>query len=129
MRRRTLKSAARCTRKDDSINPDMLEILWIQVVVACHFALRLVEIPQFRTFLLYLNKDIECWLSYKKIRDWVIRQFKIQKETVQQMIHSARSKIHISCDLWMSSNSLAILGVVAHFVTEDGNLQRCVLGC
>ena len=42
-----------------SINPDMLEILWIQVVVACHFALRLVEIPQFRTFLLYLNKDID----------------------------------------------------------------------
>jgi hypothetical protein len=112
-----------------SINPDMLEILWIQVVVACHFALRLVEIPQFRTFLLYLNKDIECWLpnSHKKIRDWVIRQFKIQKENVQQMIHSARSKIHISCDLWTSSNSLAILGVVAHFVTEDGKLQRCVL--
>lgn len=43
------------------------------------------------------------------------------------MIHSARSKIHISCDLWTSSNSLAILGVVAHFVTEDGKLQRCVL--
>jgi hypothetical protein len=112
-----------------TINPDMLEILWIQVVVACHFALRLVEIPQFRTFLSYLNKDIECWLpnSHKKIRDWVIRQFKIQKENVQQMIHSARSKIHISCDLWTSSNSLAILGVVAHFVTEDGKLQRCVL--
>jgi hypothetical protein len=40
---------------------------------------------------------------------------------------NARSKIHISCDLWTSSNLLAILGVVAHFVTEDGKLQRCVL--
>jgi hypothetical protein len=43
------------------------------------------------------------------------------------MTQSERSKIHISCDLWTSSNSLAILGVVAHFVTEDGRLQRCVL--
>lgn len=112
-----------------SINPDLLEILWIQVVVACHIALRLFEIPQLRTFLLCLNKDIECWLpnSDKKIRDWVIRQFKIQKENVQQMIHSARSEIHISCDLWTSPNSSAILRIVAHFVAEAGKLQRCVL--
>jgi len=39
-------------------------------------------------------------------------------------IHSARSKIHVSCDLWTSPNSLAILGVIAHYVDEDGNLQH-----
>jgi hypothetical protein len=116
-------------RDGDSINPDMLEILWIHVIVACHFALRLVEVPQFRAFLLYLNKEIECWLpnSHKKVRGWVIRQFRIQKENIKHMIQSARSKIHISCDLWTSSNSLAILGVVAHFITDDGKLQHCVL--
>jgi len=56
-----------------------------------------------------------------------MRQFEDQKAKVKQRIQSAKSKIHISCDLWTSPNSLAILGVVAHFVTEDGQLEHCVL--
>jgi len=39
-------------------------------------------------------------------------------------IHSARSKIYLSCDLWTSPNSLAILGVIAHYVDEDRALQH-----
>ncbi|ENH67969.1 hypothetical protein FOC1_g10000208, partial [Fusarium oxysporum f. sp. cubense race 1] len=49
------------------------------------------------------------------------------KERVKQRIQSAKSRIHISCDLWTSPNSLAILGVVAHYVTEDGQLEHHVL--
>jgi hypothetical protein len=39
-------------------------------------------------------------------------------------IQAAKSKIHISCDLWTSLNSLAILGIIAHYVNEDGKLQQ-----
>ncbi|KAF5705165.1 ribonuclease H [Fusarium mundagurra] len=31
------------------------------------------------------------------------------------------------CDLWTSPNSLAILGVVGHYVTEDGQLEHHIL--
>ncbi|TVY74496.1 Zinc finger BED domain-containing protein RICESLEEPER 2 [Fusarium oxysporum f. sp. cubense] len=51
----------------------------------------------------------------------------LYKERVKQRIQSAKSRIHISCDLWTSPNSLAILGVVAHYVTEDGQLEHHVL--
>jgi hypothetical protein len=56
-----------------------------------------------------------------------MRQFKIQNENIKQIMQSARSKVYISCDIWTSTNSLAILRVVTHFVTEDGRLQRCAL--
>jgi hypothetical protein len=39
-------------------------------------------------------------------------------------LQAAKSKIHISCDLWTSPNSLTILGIIAHYVDEDGKLQR-----
>ena len=43
-------------------------------------------------------------------------------------MYSAKSKIHFSCDLWTSLNSVAILGVIAHFIAENGELRQPVLG-
>ncbi|WKT54014.1 hypothetical protein QSH57_004598 [Fusarium oxysporum f. sp. vasinfectum] len=56
-----------------------------------------------------------------------MRQYEDQKEKVKQRIQSAKSRIHISCDLWTSPNSLAILGIVSHYVTEDGQLEHHIL--
>lgn len=39
----------------------------------------------------------------------------------------AKSRIHISCDLWTSLNCLAILGIVSYYVTEDGKLEHYTL--
>jgi hypothetical protein len=36
-------------------------------------------------------------------------------------------KVHISCDLWASPNTLAILGVVARFGTEDSQVEHYVI--
>jgi len=76
-----------------------------------------------------LNSDINVWLpsSSTTIYAWVLRQFYDHKEDIKTKIQSARSKIHISCDLWTSPNSLAILGVIAHYISEDGTLQHCTL--
>ena len=107
-----------------SLDGNILEILWVNVLVA--FALRLICIPQFRAFLQYINPKVLEFLptSSNTIREWVLRQYKSRKETMKSKIHSARSKIHISCDLWTSPNSLAILGVIAHYIDKDGALQH-----
>ena len=42
-------------------------------------------------------------------------------------LRQARSKIHISCDLWTSPNSKAILGITAQFVNKAGKLTSLVL--
>ncbi|KAJ6784307.1 hypothetical protein PWT90_04256 [Aphanocladium album] len=42
-------------------------------------------------------------------------------------IAAAKSRIHISCDLLTSPNCLAILGIVSHYVTEDGQLEHHTL--
>lgn len=112
-----------------SIDPDQLEVLYIRFITACSLPIRLVECPEFRAMLAYVNADVDTWLpgSHQTVKKWIMRQYEDQKEKVKQRIQSARSRIHISCDLWTSPNSLAILGVVAHYVTEDCTLEHHTL--
>jgi hypothetical protein len=113
----------------DSIDPDQLEVLYVRFITACSLPFRLVECPEFRALLAYINNDIDTWLpdTHETIRKWIMRQYEDQKDKVKQRIQSAKSRIHISCDLWTSPNSLAILGVVGHYVTEDGQLEHHIL--
>ncbi len=51
--------------------------------------------------------------------------FREGKQRVKSFLHAAISEIHMTCDLWLSDNSLGLLGVVTHFTTEQGQL-RCL---
>ncbi|KAF4332994.1 ribonuclease H [Fusarium beomiforme] len=113
----------------DSIDPDQLEVLYVRFITACSLPFRLVECPESRALLAYVNNDVDTWLpdTHETLRKWIMRQYEDQKEKVKQRIQLAKSRIHISCDLWTSPNFLAILGVVGHYVTEDGQLEHHIL--
>ena len=42
-------------------------------------------------------------------------------------MHSTQHKIHLSLDIWTSPNALPTLGVVAHYISEDNELEHTVL--
>ena len=106
-----------------------MESLYVKWISTDNKALRLAGYPEFRAFLTYLNANIDVCLpsSTTSIGEWVLRQFDIEKERIRQRIQSARSKVHISCDLWTAPNSLPILGVVAHYISEDNILESSTL--
>jgi hypothetical protein len=113
----------------ETIKQDELEVLWVRAIVAANLPFRLVESPEFRAFLIYLNDEVTDTLpkNHTDIRKWVIRQYKSMKGMLKVAIRNARSKIHISLDLWTSPNTLAILGITAQFVNQDSKLQSVVL--
>jgi hypothetical protein len=49
------------------------------------------------------------------------------KEQMKSRLHTALTDIHISCDLWTSPNSLPILGLVSHYIAQDGQLESATL--
>lgn len=112
-----------------SLDGGHLEVLYIKFLTACHLPLRLVECPEFRDLLNYVNNDIDTWLptSHATITHWVLRQFNSMKEQIKSRLHSARTDIHISCDLWTSPNCLPILGFVSQYISEDGPLESATL--
>ena len=81
------------------------------------------------SLLHYLNSEIETWLpsSSQRIRDWTIRTYDIEKLRIKAEVQSALSKVHFTVDLWTSPNSLAIIGIIAHYITEAGELEQSVL--
>lgn len=118
-----------CGGTGQSISGSHLEVLYIKFITACHLPLRLVECSEFRDLLNYINNDVDTWLpaSHTSITEWVLRQFSSMKESMKSKLQSARTDIHISCDLWTSPNCLPILGVVAHYISEDGKLESTTL--
>ena len=69
------------------------------------------------------------WLntSHNTIHKWVMRQFKNEKVTVRMRLQKVQTKIHISLDIWTSTNNKAIMGITAVYIREDGELEHTVL--
>jgi hypothetical protein len=113
----------------ETIQQDRLEVLWVRAVASCNLSFRLVESTEFRAFLIYLNQEVENTLakSHTDVQKWVIRQYEALKDIVKTSLHKALSKIHLCIDLWTSPNSLAILGIVARYIDEAGELKSTVL--
>jgi hypothetical protein len=123
------RKLAQDTFDERPLDAGTVESLYVKWISTDNKALRLAGCPEFRAFLTYLNANINVCLpsSATSIGEWVLRQFGIEKERIRRRIQSARSKVHISCDLWTAPNSLPILGVVAHYISEDNILESSTL--
>jgi hypothetical protein len=53
------------------------------------------------------------------IRNWIMKLMKAQTLVIKRKLARARSRIHISFDLWTSPNHRSLVEVVAHWLDED----------
>ncbi|KAL6406027.1 putative Transposase-like protein [Ilyonectria robusta] len=96
----------------DSIDPDQLEALYVRFITACSLPFRLVESPEFRALLAYINTDIDTWLpdTRETIRKWIMRQYEDQKE-----------KVHRLC---CQGHIINLAAKAFLFVTDNEKLER-----
>jgi hypothetical protein len=89
----------------------------------------MVEYSEFRDLLFFLNPGINTWLptDHHTITNWTLAAYKSEKQLVQQGLQSAQSKIHFTVDLWTSTNSKALLGIISHYFADNGDLRQSVL--
>jgi hypothetical protein len=66
--------------------------------------------------------------SADPVRGWIMKEFDKQKLQVKKELATAKSRIHISADLWTSPNSLPIVGNVAHYLDKDLVVQSTLIG-
>jgi hypothetical protein len=103
-------------------------IAWI---VLAHLAMACVENDAFRLLILCLNPGIYKFLykSGNTIRKLVIGDYEDRKKRVIADLAAARSKVHISFDMWTTPNKkLAMLGIVAHYLTRDLTTRSLLIG-
>lgn len=102
----------------------------IQWIVVAHIALSCVENEAFQELLQLLNPVIFDYIytAGNSVRKFILNEFQRRRLRVINDLHNARSKIHLSFDLWSSPNSLTLCGVVAHYVTDDLKNRTILLG-
>ena len=112
-----------------TIDPAVFEHLYVQWITACGIPFHMVIQEKFRALLYYLNPEIDTWLPSHPatIQEWTIHIYNTEKQQIKAEVQSALSKVHFTVDFWTSTNSLAIIGMIAHYITDSGHLGHSVL--
>jgi hypothetical protein len=69
---------------------------------------------------------VAVWEDHKTLSKHVRKSYEDRFTEIAHLLKSARTRIHVSCDIWTSTNGLSLLGTVAHFV-DKSNTKRTVL--
>ena len=118
------------TTEEHTLDEAVLRELYCQYIVEENLAIAHCQSLPFRDFLQYINTAANDLLpsSPTTIKADLERSYSTRKLMIKQALQSAISSIHLTPDGWTSPNHLGLLGVVAHFISEDKGLQHIVIG-
>lgn len=118
------------THGSSELDPDILRELYGRYVSDNNLPLDHCSNSSFRVLLQYVNEAANQLLprgdsTIKVDFDEIYRHKKL---AIQESLRTAISSIHLTPDNWTTPNHLAVMGVVAHYVSVDHGLQHIVLG-
>ena len=111
------------------IDKDTLTQLVTNWVIQAQQPFTVIESATFRAILQYVNPYAIRSLPKcgDTIRNQAVQQFNDAKHMLISAIAKARSRIHLSFDLWTSPNYKAVIGIVGHWTAEDYSLKTVLL--
>lgn len=113
-----------------TVTADHFNTLVLGVIVNTDLPLNAMNNPAFRAFVEFLNPNLMPLLprDHGHGRRLLIDSYNLRLESLKAELRNAKSKIHLSWDLWTSPNHKAILGIVGHFVNQQWVQQTRLLG-
>jgi hypothetical protein len=84
----------------------------------------------FQGYAEFLNPEAANHLpaSSSTVKAWIMEAYAAQKDEMMAVLHAAPGMIHITLDAWTSPNNIPFLGVIGHFISDDGAIDHLVLG-
>ena len=106
-----------------------LEYLYVEYVVTCDIPFLQVQHTSFRRLLEYINPIANDQLpdSHSTIQARVMSLHAEGKKRVTIILQAIISSIHLTYDAWTLPNHRALFAIVAHFISEEGRLQKMLL--
>jgi hypothetical protein len=89
-----------------------------------------VQSLQFQEFCASLYEEYLTLIptSHSTIQSWLMAEFTMTQATIVGQLALSKSTIHLSFDLWTSPHkNIAVLGIVAHYLTPDYTNQAVLL--
>jgi hAT family C-terminal dimerisation region len=77
----------------------------------------------------YQRRNNRVPKSGDTIGNWIKTDYEQAKSRVRELVAAAISSVHLTIDAWTTPHqTMALLGIVAHFVGADGKLYGIVIG-
>lgn len=117
----SLRPPSQFAALDTTINIDRFRLLFLRLFIRCQVPFSIVERDEFREPILYIQPTIECYLvdSHCTISRWVAEEFKQGQMALIKLMAQAKSRVHLSFDIWTAPTGAPILDICAHFLDED----------
>lgn len=111
-----------------AFDKDQFKAYLYDYVIANSVPFEQLDSPQFRRLIGYLNPRVEAVVpSSITVSRTVAICYDKALGVVTETLQSAITKINLSFDLWTSKNKLALLGLCAHFINNDGKSVTTLL--
>ena len=105
-----------------------MQKLIIEWIVECCHSFNEIESEALHKIFEYLDpKSMNVLMSKKTTRLDINKYFETAKATIKERLSLARSRIHISYDLWTFSNYKAMIAMIAHWMAEDYKVKLALL--
>ena len=115
-----------CTRIDEADYQKKL----VDWAICQDLTFRQVTHKDTRNLLAYQRPQLLSALpsSHGTLVEYIKQSHQQRRDQLQDLLLSAQSRIHISFDIWMSTNGLSLLGVVSHFLNANMQHRTALLG-
>ena len=111
-----------------SLNKQHFLYLYFRWIVLIDVFFKQMRNKNFRMFLHYINKFANVLFSVSNniIQTKIMILYEKNKKRLRHKLNVAIIFIHITCDVWFSSNHLNFLNFVIHFI-DDAKISRTLL--
>ena len=110
------------------IRLDVLRKLIVEWIVERRHAFHETDSEALHKIFEYLDpRSTNALMSRNTLKADVNKYFQTAKATIKESLSLARSRIHISYDLWTSPNHKAMIAIVAHWTAEDYEVKTALL--
>ncbi len=99
------------------------------VTICRNLSFCIVEWPEFQVFCQTLNSQSRQHIvaAHSSVPE-LIDLWQEKKDIIRRKVQSAFSSIHLSLDIWTSTNSHLFLSIVSHFTNQEDNLYKALFG-
>ena len=110
-------------------NPVTIKQALLRLIVHHDLPLSFVEWPETHTFISAINYQATgvIWTSHQSTAAYVSRTFILRREQIKRRLQQSQSLIHLTTDTWHSPNYKELQSITAHFIDEEGRLQKALL--
>lgn len=99
------------------------------MIVGMHIAFTIVENPTFQVLLSMFLSILVAWIPNdgNVLCNWIMKAYYDQKVLQFEDMQVAKSNIHLSFDVWTSTNSIIFIAIVAHYIDDNAYLKTMLI--